>query len=91
MKTHKQAKEHAQAKKPEPGERLQTSGTFKKTDAALVFTDDQDTQAYYVINSLTAKVGPHLDQPVNVVAKVKPAKTGPAKLMVHIISIKPSK
>ena len=72
-----------------PSERLQTQGVFAQKEAGLVFTDGENGNRYFVINTLRDTVTPHLGKTVKVVAKVKPAKTGNAQLMVHLISIKP--
>lgn len=42
-----------------------------------------------MIDSLVKQVTPHLGKEVKVVAKIKSATTGKAKLMIYIISIKP--
>lgn len=73
---------------PDAGGRLQTTGTFSKRAAGIVFTARDDETLYYVIKPLAEQVAPHLDKPVNIIAKIKPAKTGNAKIMVHIVSIK---
>jgi arylsulfatase A-like enzyme len=71
-------------------DRLQTSGTFSKIDSgAIMFSDKDGGQQYYLIDSLVKQATPHLDREVKIVAKTKAAKSGNAKLMVHIISIKP--
>lgn len=45
---------------------------------------------YFPVDSLAAKATPHLDKPVKIVARVKPAKTGKAMLIVRLGSIKAS-
>lgn len=91
LQTHKKAMENGTIKKAAPNERLQTSGVFSKTDEALIFTDNDDSRIYYVIEPLKTMVVPHLDKPVNILARVKPAKSGKVMMMVHIVSIKPTK
>ncbi len=86
----------AHRKKPKPAptktptsERLQTVGTFSHPPGKdLIFTDPGG-KIYYPINSLAQQVAPHLDKPVNVLARINPAKSGKAMIMVYIVSIKP--
>jgi iduronate 2-sulfatase len=72
--------------------RLQTSGVFSRAaDKAIVFTDSTGGGTYFVLNTLHEMAAAHLGATVKVVANVKPAKTGKAQLMVHIVSIRPAK
>ncbi|MDF1859944.1 MAG: sulfatase [Verrucomicrobiales bacterium] len=91
LQAHKKGMEDGTIKKPDPGERLQTSGVFSKTETGILFTDSSGENKYFVINALAGKVAPHLDQPAKIVARIKAAKTGKTKLMVHLISIKTPK
>jgi len=91
LQAHKKAMENGTIKKATPNERLQTSGVFNGTGEALIFTDNDDSRIYYVIEPLKTMVAPHLDNPVNILARVKPAKSGKVMMMVHIVSIKPTK
>ncbi len=71
-----------------PG-RLQTTGTFSKSeDGGLTFTDQSGGQVYYVIKELNDSVERHLNKAVNIVANVKDSTKGKAKIMVYIVSIK---
>lgn len=88
LQSHKKKAEAPPLEKTNPGDRLQTLGTFTREEGkGVVFTDSKDGRKFYVIDTLTAKVDPHLDSPVNVVARVKPTETGKAMLMVHIVRI----
>ncbi len=70
-----------------PG-RLQTTGTFRRSeDGGLIFTDQSGGQVYYVIKELAGSVESHGDNPVKIVANVKRSTNGKAMMMVHIVSI----
>ena len=85
LNAHKKAQS-----KPDADGRLQTTGTFSKKGDGIVFTaKDDPTTVYYVIKALAEQVTPHLGTPVRIIARINPAKTGNAKIMVHIVSIKP--
>ncbi len=89
FQAHKKGMEDGTIQKPEPPVRLQARGVFRKSDGGgLIFTDSADSGIYYVIDSLREKVTSHLDQPVNVVANIKPTKTGTGNVMVYIVTIK---
>lgn len=91
LQAHKRKQETTPAKSSPASERLQTIGVFSQPDSkGATFTDRNDGKIYYVIDSLVKKITPHLDKPVNILARVKPAKTGKAMIMVHIVSIKES-
>lgn len=68
--------------------RLQTSGTFSKTDeGGIIFTDQSGGQVFYVIKELAGAVEPNLDKPVKIVANVKDSTKSKAKVMVYLVSI----
>lgn len=91
LQAHKKNPGTAPVKSAPTSERLQTTGVFSHpAGKALTFTD-KNGRIYYPINSLAKKVAPHLDDRVNVLARVKPAKTGKAMIMIHIVSINPLK
>lgn len=71
-----------------PAGRLQTVGIFSKDKAgAIIFTDGNGGQVYYLIASLADTVTPHLNSKVKVVANVKDSTKSKAKMMVYLISV----
>jgi iduronate 2-sulfatase len=87
---HKKQPKKGTTQKSPPGKRLQTEGTFSTGETGWIFTDNAEGSQYFIIDPLRKTVSPHLDQTVRVVARVKPTKSGKAKLIVHIVSIKPA-
>lgn len=71
--------------------RLQTTGTFSKTDDGMTFSLADSDVKYLVIQSLHEQARPHLDEPVKIIAITKQGKTEHVQLMVHIVSIKTTK
>ena len=71
--------------------RLQTTGTFTKTDDGMTFSPGDSDEKYLVIESLHEQATPHLGKPVKITAITKRGKTEYVQLMVHIVSIKPTK